>query len=131
MGKARQQGCFGNILEQGQFYPRDPPWLSNIYEARLTNDFVSLFKDVIKISKFRIHQNTVNKDVIIKVQNWQFVLDNKAGLTDDRWQVTGDNLYCLIGVKSDDIGNYYWILSIKIDINVHVIKVCTTITNKQ
>ena len=48
-GRAGQNGMFWHILEH--FHPRDPPWLSNIYEARLTNDINSLFKDGIKISK--------------------------------------------------------------------------------
>ena len=63
IGQARQQGCF---WEHSMTFYDILPWLSNIHEARLTDDFVSLFKDGIKKT-----QNTVNNDVIIKAQNKQ------------------------------------------------------------
>ena len=54
----------------------------------------------VKQGRNDIKLNAMKLNDIKKAQNWQFVLDNKAGLT-------GDNLYCLIGVKSDDVGNYH------------------------
>ena len=50
-GQARQQGCF---WEHSMTFYDILPWLSNIHEARLTNDFVSLFKDGIRIINYKI-----------------------------------------------------------------------------